>query len=145
VKELELESAGPGTATAPETEAGSQLLTTGKLPARGSGVLGGAVISWLGDGLGVGVPGAIVGTTKLWVGGAGEGVELAGFGEAQPTATRRMTMLVAATRIRRSPGARFMLRFIPPGPLDYPQWAPGSRRGGRDGAQTAGPGRGQVA
>jgi hypothetical protein len=79
------------------------------------------VTSRLGDRLGVGVLGAIVATGKLCVGGAGEGVEAAEFGVAQPAATRRMTTPVAATRIRRSPGAHFMLRFFPPRPFDYPQ------------------------
>jgi hypothetical protein len=113
VKNPALGLAGAATGIAPGTEAGSQLLTTRKLPARGGGVLGGTVISWLGDGLGVGVLGAIVATGKLCVGGAGESVELAELGVAQPTATRRMTMPVAATRIRRSPGASFTFEVLP--------------------------------
>src|SRR5271157_611127 len=43
--------AGVVTGTAPGTEAGSQLFTRGRLPARGGGVAGGAVIWGLGDGL----------------------------------------------------------------------------------------------
>jgi hypothetical protein len=108
VKELELESAGPGTATAPETELGSQLFTNGRLPARGRGVGGGTVISGLGDGVAVGVAVANVAAGRLRVAGTGEDGRLAAFGVAQPAMTSKMaTPKRPAVPARSYPCGRF--------------------------------------
>ena len=86
-------------------------MITGRLPARGGGVLGGAVISWVGDRLAVAVLAAIVATGKLWVGDAAAGDGLLGLEVLQPAATNSMAMAAAAPSIRRRRRASVVFRF----------------------------------
>lgn len=86
-------------AVAPGTEAGSQLFTEGRLPAGGGGVYGTRRVASLGDGACVEVELAIVGTGPICVCGAGEAVEIEGFGVAQPAAPIKLRIATTARAI----------------------------------------------
>jgi hypothetical protein len=87
---------------APETDAGSQLFTTGK-PEAGISVSGATLSTGLWDGLRVGLLLGTVDAGRLELGGRGEGARVLGLGLAQPAATSRMTMQGVAMNLSRLP------------------------------------------
>jgi hypothetical protein len=111
VKELSVPLAGAATGIAPGTEAGSQLLTTGKLAGSGrlgsdDALSGGAVIAELGLGLVVGVMPGVAASAKLALDGIVDGPELPGMRRTaqQPPATRATAIpnsTMPAMRLRR--------------------------------------------
>jgi hypothetical protein len=72
IQGLVLASTGVGVATDPETDVGSQLFTTGRVPAAGGNVGEGVGSRKVGAGVGVGVGAAVGVAVGLWLAGDGE-------------------------------------------------------------------------